>query len=147
MSGKKKPLINVHFNKRDIVGCMSIVKKLPAVLIATVGISFSFAGAALAERILLGETTLGAQEDVDFEPKDRRNMTICFQTTDNLPGNLKLIYMTSSSSSDIKIENLNASPQEQCISRSVYIIPARVINFPMDKPGLSRSVRVRATQE
>ncbi|MEG3837770.1 hypothetical protein QUA46_15070 [Microcoleus sp. MON2_D6] len=126
---------------------MSIVKKLPAVLMAAVGISFSFASTALAQKILLGEKTLGLQEDVDFKPQNRSNMTICFQTTDNLPGSLILIYMASSNSSDIKMERLKATPTEQCISRSVYIIPARVSNIGRDDiPGFSRSVRVRATQ-
>ncbi|MEG3981489.1 hypothetical protein QUA08_12000 [Microcoleus sp. T3B2] len=126
---------------------MSFVKKLPAVLIAAVGISFSFAGAALAETILLGEKTLGPQETLNLMPKDMRNITLCFQTTDNLVGNLKLVYVTGSGGGmDVKIEDLRASAQEQCISRSLGIYPARVINMQMDRPEFSRSVRVRATQ-
>jgi hypothetical protein len=127
---------------------MSIVKKLPAVLIAAVGISFSFAGTALAETILLEEKTLGPQETLDLRPKDMRNTTLCFQTTDNLVGNLKLVYVTGSGRGmDVKMESLQASAKEQCISRSMGIYPARVINMQMDRPEFSRSVRVRATQE
>jgi len=123
---------------------MSIVKKLPAVLIAAVGISLSFAGTALAETILLGEKTLGPQETLDLRPKDMKNTTLCFQTTNNLVGNLKLVYFTGG---EVKVESLQASAKEQCISRSMGIYPARVINMQMDRPEFSQSVRVRATQE
>ncbi|MEG4858086.1 hypothetical protein QUB75_10270 [Microcoleus sp. K1-B6] len=127
---------------------MSFVKKLPAVLIAAAGISLGFAGTALAETILLGEKTLGPQETLDLRPKDMRNTTLCFQTTDNLVGNLKLLYITDRGGGiDVKIEDLQASAKEQCISKSMGIYPVRIINMQRNRPEFSRSVRVRATQE
>lgn len=123
---------------------MSIAKKLPAVLIAAVGISFSFVGTALAQTILLGEKTLGPEEEFQFRPEDRRNTTLCFQTTDNLPGELTLIYFTGGW--DVEVEDLEASPKEKCISRSMNIIPVTVINMQMERPEFSRSVRVYAKQ-
>jgi len=127
---------------------MSIVKKLPAVLIAAVGISLGFVGTALAETILLGEKTLGPQETLELRPTDIRNTTLCFQTTDNLVGNLKMLYIISSGGGiDVKIEDVQASAKEQCISRRMGIYPVRIINMQRNRPEFSRSVRVRATQE
>ena len=123
---------------------MSFVKKLPAVLIAAVGISFGFVGTALAETTVLADKTLGAQEDFEFTPQDGRNTTICFQTTDNLPGYLKVTYLSGRYP---KTESIDASPKEKCISRSMTIFPVSVLNFPKNNPGLSRSVRVYAKQE
>jgi hypothetical protein len=123
---------------------MSFVKKLPAVLIAAVGISFGFVGTALAETTVLADKTLGAQEEFRFKPQDMRDTTICFQTTDNLPGYLKVTYLAGR---DVKTESIDASPKEKCITRSMSMIfPVIVLNFPKNNPGLSRAVRVYAKQ-
>jgi len=133
---------------------MSFVKKLPAVLIAAAGISLGFVGTALAETILLGEKTLGSQEKLSLMPKDKgRDITLCFQTTDNLVGKLKLLYITPTEGGgiDTKIEDVEASAKEQCISRRTGIYPLEVVNMQTDRllqfRRFSRSVRVRATQE
>ncbi len=64
---------------------MSIVKKLPAVLIAAVGISFSFVGTALAEKPILAEKTLGRTETlripIPAHPSPNTNIRICSKTT------------------------------------------------------------------
>gem|GEM_PF-3633978 len=54
-----------------------------------------------------------------------RNTTLCFQTTDNLVGNLKLVYVTGSGGGmDVKIEDLRASAKENVYPKAwVYIRP------------------------
>lgn len=133
---------------------MSIVKKLPAALIAAVGISFSVAGTALAEEpIFLVEKILGREERVDFVPRDTgRNVTLCFRTTDNKSDAvvyLKLIYVIDDGEldpSDAKIEDLEANAKEQCISRTMGDYMASVI-YLGGTYQFGPSVRVRATQE
>jgi hypothetical protein len=128
---------------------MSISKKLPAVLIAVVGISFSFVGTTLAQTILVDNKTLGPQEDLEFTPPNMNNTTLCFQTTDNLRGMLVVLYISGGSMSsgyEPKFENFDVSPQEKCISKGFSTLPVTVINVASpDHPFLSKSIRVRAT--
>lgn len=133
---------------------MSIVKKLPAVLIAAVGISFSVAGTALAEEPIFAERTLASRDDFIIKPPDRRNTTICYKATDNLEpyllmaiadrqGGFKIISIPYG----IERAGLEVSQESdhQCITMTVGY-SAMMTNVGRKELNESQSVHVYARQ-
>jgi hypothetical protein len=132
---------------------MSIVKKLPAVLIAAVGIFCCFAGTALADEIFV-EKTLGPTEDLDIDPPDMRNTKICFKATDNLQPRLLLVNMADYRNPqmldlprELSGQKVSQESGHQCISMSLRSMPAFVRNLNMDDSSKSKSIHVYARQE
>lgn len=126
----------------------TIVKKLPAVLIAAVGISFGFTGTALAD--ILVEKTLAPGESLDFYlgiegmGNDKKDITICFQTTDNLPTKILIVH-----GYDDPPNFVDASPEKQCVTSSINNGRSGSVDFPRfmgNLPGGSKAVRVTLTQ-
>ena len=120
---------------------MSIVKKLPAVLIAAVGMSFSLAGTALAERILV-DKTVAAGDTIEFEPDNMAATTICFQTTDNKNGYIIIMDLMSQGMPEMT----RTSPKQQCISKSFNNMPGFIDVLGPEHPTLSQSIRVIVKQ-
>lgn len=116
---------------------MSIVKTLPAVLIAAVGISFGFVGTALADTIIKADKILVPENDeLVFKPSHMGGSTICFQTTDKLEG--YIMIMPGMDEPDL----LEATPTEKCISKSTGRMPIIIVGAFRDLPDESKSIRV-----
>lgn len=133
---------------------MSIVKKLPVVLIAAVGMSFSFVGTALAQEPIFAEATLGFREDLIIEPPDMRNTKICFKATDNLKPSLMIINMVNPRNpemlrfpNDMGGRQVTQESDYQCVSISMRQMPSIVINGGFPDDGESQSLRVYVRQE
>ena len=122
---------------------MSIVKKLPAVLMAAVGMSFSLAGAALAETIVIDKTVAaGDSIEVPATPDDMRSKTICFQTTDNKNGYIMIMDLMSQGIPELT----RTTPQQQCVSKSFNRLPGFIDVIGPGHPALSQSIRVIVKQ-
>ena len=132
---------------------MSIVKTLPAVLIAAVGISFSFAGTALAEEPIFAEKTLGVREDLEIRPPNMLHTKICFKATDNLKPNLMIMNMRDPQNlqmiripRDMGSQTVSQESDHQCITIFMRKLGGRVINLGY-RDSDSKSVHVYVRQE
>jgi hypothetical protein len=138
---------------------MSIVKKLPAVLIAAVGISLGFAGTALTEEPIFAEQTLGPDEELVVQAPGKRNTKICFKATDNLEPLLFILNMANPRNPELlmfpyRMEGRRVTRESdyQCVSFSSTreaIRPPNVTvqNIGILEAGHSQSVHVYARQE
>ncbi|HEY9808397.1 MAG TPA: hypothetical protein V6D13_03570 [Halomicronema sp.] len=139
MEEEKTPIQRKFTQKRYCR--MIIVKKLPAVLITTVGISFGVVGTALAETILVDNKTLGPEEQLEFTPPGYGQTLICFETSDNFFGT---VIVVDTSTSELKQERFFPGPKTKtCISRDFNRYPIIVINSVTPNDTISQSIRVR----
>ena len=131
---------------------LSIVKKLPAVLIAAVGISFGFAGTALAGEIF-AEKTLGSEEHLRIRPPNRSNTIICYKATDNKEPNLIIISVADIQNPRLimipdDMEDLKVSQESghQCISINLGIMGVVRNSGYTDPSTKSQSIHVYVRQ-
>ena len=124
---------------------MSIVKKLPAVLMAAVGICFSVAGTALAETVLFDKIVTYPDNVLLVNLIHRGEAKICFRTTDNKISSITISNLDRSS----EIHMMVVSDQ-QCIPKSIQnyaaMIYVSVTDPDDDHPTASKSVHLRVTQ-